>query len=212
MYKHIAQCRCPGRALLLLPLLFLVFACAGTKSGSTSSARPSSSAPDSAFADLPTALPPDTAPAAFPGTASPPDISLLPLPALDTETAFKDIKDKIWRLVELRIGSGATIIDRSKMDAAGQGGFYVIQFTNEGINGQAAPNRYFAAYNVQITRNVTLQTLVSTQQSTTVNIGGLLEPEYYYYLQRINRWELRGGQLHLYAPLSPDGESVLIYQ
>jgi hypothetical protein len=41
-----------------------------------------------------------------------------------------------------------------------------------------------------------------------VNVGGLGEEEYYWYLQRVTRWDIVDNRLHLSAG---DGEIVLYY-
>jgi heat shock protein HslJ len=134
-----------------------------------------------------------------------------PAPAPRREVTFRDVKQKIWKLSEIRIGAGSTVIDRKKMEDAGMGDVYIIQFTDEGVNGKAAPNRYFAPYDMQEAKNVSVRTIVGTLMAATINVGGLMENEYYYYLQRISRWELSGSTLELFSAISPDEYAILCY-
>jgi hypothetical protein len=113
--------------------------------------------------------------------------------------------------MELRVGIGSTVLDRKKMDSAGQSSMFIIQLSPAGLSGQAAPNKFFAPYNMQSSHTLTLRPLESTSELASLNIGGLMEDAYLFYLQRINSWQYRDGRLWLYAPYSINEEAILIY-
>jgi heat shock protein HslJ len=84
---------------------------------------------------------------------------------------------------------------------------YILQITDEGVNGKAAPNRYFAPYERQDGYNIKIRQIVGTYMLSDVNVGGLMENEYYWYLQRIYQWRIDNGFLDLYAePPNPNEE------
>lgn len=135
-----------------------------------------------------------------------------PSQTLQTSQPFDFIKDKVWQLVELRIGYGEIKLNRQEMTKNNMGSVYIIQFSEEGVNGQAAPNRYFAQYAAREGKNMTLQPIVGTLMAGDINVGGLMENEYYWYLQRITRWDANGNTLDLYASPRKDEEIILRYR
>jgi hypothetical protein len=125
---------------------------------------------------------------------------------------IESIKNKIWQLIEIRIGYGLVALDREQMAYNNLNDIYIIQFTDEGVSGKAAPNRYFASYEKREGKNVSIRQIVGTLMASNINIGGLMENEYYWYLQRITRIDLVNGYLELYANPSPNEEIVLRYR
>lgn len=122
------------------------------------------------------------------------------------------IKNRVWQLVEIRIGYGLIALDRQQMAYNNMNDVFIIQFTDEGVSGKAAPNRYFAPYEKQEGKNISIRQIVGTLMGGNINIGGLTENEYYWYLQRITRMDIVNGYLELYATPSPNEEIVLRYR
>ena len=122
------------------------------------------------------------------------------------------IKNRVWQLVEIRIGYGLVALDRQQMAYNNMNDVYIIQFTDEGVSGKAAPNRYFAPYEKQEGKNISIRQIVGTLMGGNINIGGLTENEYYWYLQRVTRMDIVNGYLELYATPSPNEEIVLRYR
>ncbi|MDR0551925.1 MAG: META domain-containing protein [Spirochaetaceae bacterium] len=117
------------------------------------------------------------------------------------------IKGRIWQLVDIRVGYGLIVLDRQMMEGQNLKNAYIIQFTDDGVNGEAAPNRYFAPYKQQDGYNVKIQQILGTYMMSNINVGGLMENEYYWYLQRIYEWRIVNGLLELYAePPNPNPE------
>jgi heat shock protein HslJ len=133
------------------------------------------------------------------------------VPALNA--AYSDIQGRIWLLSEVRINSGKMELDRAKMAKEDKGDMYVLQLTDEGINGKAAPNRYFAPFEMREGHEYRLGPIAGTLMASIVpiNIGGLMENEYYWYLQRTTHWEAAEQTLELTARPSPDEEIILRY-
>jgi heat shock protein HslJ len=191
---------------------------AATRAAETASAAgaqefPPAVAPPVTVSAVPSAAAvPQQAESASPVPVPAPSLSRTsPLPS-HSEATFQDIKDRIWKLTELSVGFGRVVFDRIGMENNGHGDVYIIQFADEGVNGKAAPNRYFAPYEVQEGHSVALRTIVGTMMAASINIGGIMETEFYYYLQRISRWDLQNGRLDLFVAVSPDENAVLSFR
>jgi len=122
------------------------------------------------------------------------------------------IKNTIWLLSEIKIGYGSIAIDRALLERDNCGDYFSIQFVNEGINGKAAPNRYFAPYALISGNEVALRPIVGTLMSATVNVANsLTERDYYQYLQAAYRWEWARGALFIYSTTEGGEDAILIY-
>jgi hypothetical protein len=117
------------------------------------------------------------------------------------EWTFESILEKVWRLSAIRIGYGGIQLDRAAMKNAGIDDLYVLQFKEEGINGKALFNFYFAPYVKQEGKDIAFRQIVGTRlaSTNTPNVGGLGEEEYYWYLQRVMRWNIVNDRLELYT-------------
>jgi heat shock protein HslJ len=126
------------------------------------------------------------------------------------EWAFEDILEKVWRLAAIKIGYGSIQLDRAAMKTAGIDETYVLQFKEEGINGKALFNYYFAPFVKHEGKEVAFRQIVGTRMASpgTINAGGLGEEEYYWYLQRVMRWNIVNDRLELYTG---DGEITLYF-
>jgi heat shock protein HslJ len=145
------------------------------------------------------------------------EAALAPASALPLETApvtsFDSIKGTVWLLTEVKLGYSSIVLDRQLMSANQMGDYFTLQFVNEGINGRAAPNRYFAPYLLVDGNNVAIRPIAGTLMSSIINIGGLNEDRYYGMLQKISRWELRDNTLYVYSQGEMPGEElILVYK
>jgi hypothetical protein len=126
------------------------------------------------------------------------------------EWTFEDVLEKVWRLTGIKIGYGSIQLDRAAMKTVGIDETYVLQFKEEGINGKALFNYYFAPYVKHEGKEIAFRQIVGTRLTSTgmINVGGLGEEEYYWYLQRVVRWNVVNDQLELYTG---DGEITLYF-
>jgi hypothetical protein len=124
---------------------------------------------------------------------------------------YEDLLDIVWQLCEIRISYGRVEFDRQAMAENGMGDTYTLQLTPEGINGRAAPNRYLSTYELQYNHEFRLRPIVGTLMAANINIGGIMETEYYWYLQHTAHWEIVNNGLELYANPSQNEEIVLRY-
>jgi hypothetical protein len=145
--------------------------------------------------------------------AAPPEETVIEQPIAPPpvrEWTFESVLEKIWRLAAIKIGYGSIQLDRAAMKNAGLDELYALQFKEEGINGKALFNYYFAPYVKQDGKEIAFRQIVGTRltSASTINVGGLGEEEYYWYLQRVMRWNIVGDRLELYTG---DGEITLYY-
>jgi hypothetical protein len=124
---------------------------------------------------------------------------------------YESLINTVWSLCEIRIGYGRTELDRKEMAENGMDDIYTLQLMEEGMSGKAAPNRYFTTYELLHNHDFRLRPIVGTMIAANINVGGLMENEYYWYLQRVTHWEIINGELELYAYPSQNEKVVLRY-
>ena len=130
---------------------------------------------------------------------------------------FSDVAGKEWVLSELRSGGKITTIDRKKFEAENMGGFYSLSFreeesVNKGmIGGMGAPNRYFGPYTESDNKTLTIGNIASTMMLAFREPEELKENEYFEYLSKVTRWNLRNEKLELYTVDSSGNEVILFF-
>jgi heat shock protein HslJ len=117
-----------------------------------------------------------------------------------------DIQDKDWYLTEIKSNTGTVRIDRTKPGAAE---VYTIRFEAERLGGMGAPNRFFAPFTAGEANALSIGMMASTLMVPLFENEDLKEQEYYNYLNRVNRWDLRNGTLELYTT-SENGSQVVL--
>jgi len=138
-------------------------------------------------------------------------------PAQEGGTSFNDVEGKEWLLSELRSGGKTVIMDRKKLEADNMGGFFSISFQKDQASGEnrvsgiGAPNRYFGPFTLGSNRALSPGNVASTMMMAFREPEGLKENEYFSFLSRVTRWDLRNGKLELYCSGSAGGEAILIY-
>ncbi|MDR2444550.1 MAG: META domain-containing protein [Spirochaetaceae bacterium] len=141
-----------------------------------------------------------------------PEPSAAQIQGAQPQTAvYGDLLDIVWRLYEIRISYGKTVFDRQAMAENGMDDIYTLQLTEEGLNGKAAPNLYRSTYELRHNHDFRLRPIVGTLMAANINIGGILESEYYWYLQHTTHWEIVNNGLELYAYPSQNEEIVMRY-
>ena len=123
---------------------------------------------------------------------------------------FSEAQGRDWFLSEVASGSGIVIIDR-KGAAAGFGETYTLRFDEERLSGMGAPNRYFAPYASGEGNSLSIGMVAGTLMAPLFENENLKESEYFAYLGKARRWELRNGKLNLYSSSIDGGEAVLVF-
>jgi hypothetical protein len=134
----------------------------------------------------------------------------VPPPPPVREWTFESITEKIWRLSAIKFTYSSIQLDRAAMQDAGMDEMYVLQFNEEGMNGKALSNYYFAPYAKQEGKEVAFHQIVGTLAADpdSPEAGSLREEDYYQYLQQVTRWNVTGNQLEL---SSEDSKITLYY-
>ena len=124
---------------------------------------------------------------------------------------FSDVEGKEWVLLELKSAGQTVAMDRQKLEADSMGGVYTISFQEGRVSGMGAPNRYFGPYTLDNSRTLSIGNLASTMMMAFREPDGLKENEYFAYLSKVTRWDLREGKLELYSSDGSGAEAVLVF-
>jgi hypothetical protein len=125
------------------------------------------------------------------------------------EWTFERIKEKVWRLSAIKFTYSSIQLDRAAMQDAGMDEIYVLQFNEEGVNGKALSNYYFAPYAKQEGKEVAFHQIVGTLAADpdSTEAGSPSEEDYYRYLQQVTRWNVTDDHLEL----STEDDSITLY-
>ena len=128
--------------------------------------------------------------------------------AVQSTASMADIQGRDWVLAELRSASATVRINRTRPGAAD---VYTLRFDTERLSGAAAPNRYFAPYTSGPGGTLSIGMVAGTLMAPLFENEDLREHEYFGYLNRVNRWELRGGNLELHTSSENGAAAVLVF-
>jgi heat shock protein HslJ len=129
----------------------------------------------------------------------------------DGGAVFSDVQGKEWILTELKSAAGTIRLDRQQLEASGFRGAYTLTFEADRLSGMGAPNRYFGPYTAGEARALTVGNIASTLMMGINEPQGLSEHEYFAFLGRVTRWDIRGKALELYTSDDSGAERVLVY-
>ena len=141
-------------------------------------------------------------------------ITLLLVPAIFSFADEISITDNVpfsrvqridWNLAEVKNGSSAIIIDRTKV----QREIYSIRFQEDRIRGRGADNIYFAPYITGVNNSISIKRIVNTYMLPIFETENFSEYEYFRYLERVYRWELHDWKLKLYTYDENKEEAIL---
>jgi len=114
---------------------------------------------------------------------------------------------KNWYLYEVIIGTDIIRIDRDGKPSL----FYTIMFNTERFTGIGAYSRYFGPYSVKKDHSLFLRKVTSTRLGSKYETDAFNEREYFIYIERVNRWDIRLGKLELYSSNEDGTQVILIY-
>jgi heat shock protein HslJ len=126
------------------------------------------------------------------------------------EGDFDGLREREWRLTALISPSGSIDLSRQKLESEGMGDFYTLRFDEDRLSGKAAPNQYFAPYTPEKNRALSVGPPAGTLMMA-LKEPELKEHDYFAYLSRVNRWNLKDGKLELYTSGEDGLEAVLIF-
>ena len=125
--------------------------------------------------------------------------------AAENALDFSKVLGKNWTLEEIRTGQTVVRINRS----AGTNAIFTLMFEAERVSGVGAPNRYFGPYARGESAALSFGAMASTMMAALFENEALKEHEYFAYLAKVFRWDMRNGKLMLYT-LNPKNEEVIL--
>ena len=125
-----------------------------------------------------------------------------------SNASFSDVKGRDWVLTEVKSGSNTVTITRTNIT----GEIYTIRFEDDRLSGMAAPNRYFGPYTSGEGHSLSMGSVANTLMAALFENEDLKEYDYFTYLGKVTRWELRkDGKLELYTSAENGSQVILIY-
>jgi len=130
---------------------------------------------------------------------------------------FRNVAGKEWMLFEVRTGGKTISIDRMKLETGNMGGAFTISFRegespNEGqAGGMGVPNRFFAPYTAGSRKTLSIGNIASTMMFAFMEPEELKEREYFDYLAKTTRWDLRKEKLELHSSNINGAEVILVF-
>jgi hypothetical protein len=122
-------------------------------------------------------------------------------------TYFYKFQGKNWYLYEVIIGTNITRINRDDKPSL----FYTIMFNTKRFTGIGAYSRYFGPYSAKKDHSLFLIKVTSTRLGSKYETDAFNEREYFTYIERVNRWDIRLGKLELYSSNDDGSQVILIY-
>jgi len=137
---------------------------------------------------------------------------------MGSKAKVTEMQKKEWILQGIRSGGKTVVIDRKKLEAINMGGAFTLNFDedshgNEGrVNGAGAPNRYFGTYTIDNKKGISFGEMASTKMLALVEPEELKEDEFFNYLSKASRWDIKSGKLEIYSANNAGAETVLIFE
>jgi heat shock protein HslJ len=135
-------------------------------------------------------------------------ISILLQTACSSAPEFTDVRDKDWKLMEVRAGKNNVIFQRSMLTQEVPGDVFTLRFDTERVSGAGCPNRYFSPYTLGEKQAISIQPIASTLMAALFEPEQLKERDFFSYLEKANKWTVRKGNLKLY---STNNEGAVVY-
>jgi len=124
---------------------------------------------------------------------------------------FGAVKNKVWKLAEVKDSSGELIFRSEKLDKKQFGDVYTMQFDDTFASGKAAPNRYNAAYALGTGNAISFKPAASTRMLAFEEPEGLREHEFYDLLQKAVGWNLTENRLFIYTGIAESPNLIMVF-
>jgi heat shock protein HslJ len=139
-------------------------------------------------------------------------ITAVSLSGCSSAPKFSDVSGKEWKLIEVRVQPENIRFDRSTLIAEGFGEIFTLNFDVERISGMAAPNRYFAPYELGASQAISVKNVAGTLMAPLREPEKLKEKEFFNYLHNAYKWNLnKEGRFELLTKGDDGGEAVLVF-
>jgi len=124
---------------------------------------------------------------------------------------FTDVRDKNWKLMEIRAGEDNVIFQRSMLTQEVPKDAFTLRFDAERVNGAGCPNRYVAPYTLAKKQAIDIKTIAGTLMAALFEPEQLKEREFFAYLEKADQWNLVKGNLELRSKNDEGAEVVLVF-
>ena len=126
---------------------------------------------------------------------------------VENYTAFSEVRGRRWNLTEVKNMSASINIDRANAPID----MYTIKFESAHLIGSGAVNFYSASYVARNNHTLSIIRFGRIRSDTLYEMENFTEREYFRHLQRVNRWDFRGGKLELHTYDEYGARVVLIF-
>jgi heat shock protein HslJ len=124
---------------------------------------------------------------------------------------FSDVRDKNWKLTEVRAGKNNVIFQRSMLEQEVPGDVFTLRFDEERVTGVACPNRYFAPYEMAEKQTIDIKPIAATLMFALFEPKQLKEGEFFTYLENTDQWNFVKGNLELRSKNNEGAEVFLVF-
>jgi heat shock protein HslJ len=125
-----------------------------------------------------------------------------------SNSGFSDVRDRDWKLMEVRDGRNNVIFKRNMLTEESLKDVFILRFDAERISGIGAPNRYFAPYTLAGKQAIDIKPIAGTLMAALFEPEQLKEREFFGYLENADKWNIVKGNLEL---RSTNGEGAAVF-
>jgi hypothetical protein len=131
-------------------------------------------------------------------------------PTASLDVGFEQVQGKEWKLTAVLAGGTDTGFSRDKLgEEFAQ--FYTLRFQDGLAAGRAAPNTYRSPFEEGPAQQLSIKLAAATLMALIKEPEGLREHDYFGYLVKVYRWDIKDGKLELSAKGDGGTEVVLVY-
>jgi heat shock protein HslJ len=124
---------------------------------------------------------------------------------------FSDVRDRDWRLTEIRAGKDGVIFERGMLAPESLNNAFTLRFDAERISGVGFPNRFFAPYSLAEKRAIDIKPVAGTLMAALFEPEQLKEREFFAYLENADKWNIVKGNLVLRSTDDKGAEVFLVF-
>ncbi|MDR2924001.1 MAG: META domain-containing protein [Treponema sp.] len=124
---------------------------------------------------------------------------------------FSDVRDRDWKLTEVRAGKDKIIFERAMLAQEGPNEIFTLRFDAERVSGVGCPNRYFAPYALTEKKALDIKPIAGTLMAALFEPEQLKEREFFAYLENADKWNIVKGNLELRSTNDDGAEVVLVF-
>jgi heat shock protein HslJ len=131
-------------------------------------------------------------------------------PPPEAAPGFSQVERMDWKLSAVRLGGADTGFSRDNLSPEFANS-YTLRYQGGMAGGRGAPNTYRFPFEQGPDQSLSIQLGITTLMAPLIEPEGLQEHEYFGYLGRVYRWDIRDGNLELSTKSADGTEAVLVY-